>query len=101
MDKSMIPPFVTHVTSLLQNAGFEAWLVGGCVRDILLGKTPKDWDITTNARPEQIQEACKEFRTVYENQFGTVTVVNIAPNAEDRVSLETDISREKQYRNEE
>jgi tRNA nucleotidyltransferase/poly(A) polymerase len=39
----------------LKNAGFEAYLVGGCVRDLLLNKEPKDWDITTNATPEQIQ----------------------------------------------
>jgi putative nucleotidyltransferase with HDIG domain len=106
MDTSKIPSFVTRVTTMLQEAGFEAWLVGGCVRDMLLGNVPKDWDVTTNARPEQIQEICKEFKTVYENTFGTVTVVNIAPNAADRpVSSsdangeadrpETDISRER------
>lgn len=54
-------------------AGFEAYLVGGCVRDILLEKTPKDWDITTNAKPEQIQAVFEN--TFYENDFGTVGVI--------------------------
>jgi putative nucleotidyltransferase with HDIG domain len=95
MDTSKIPPFVSRVTSLLQEAGFESYLVGGCVRDMILGKTPKDWDVTTNAHPEQIQDICSAYKTVYENRFGTVTVVNMAPNSEDRpVSLETNLSRE-------
>lgn len=94
MDTSKIPPFVSHVTLLLQKAGFEAYLVGGCVRDMILGREPKDWDVTTNATPDQIQTVFHVYRTVYENTFGTVTVVNIAPNAEDRdVSYET-LSRE-------
>lgn len=104
MDTSKIPQFVTHVTFLLQKAGFEACLVGGCVRDMLMGRVPKDWDVTTNARPEQIQEVCKEFKSVYENTFGTVTVVNIAPESADRVlSPETVKSDEVQvttYRSE-
>jgi len=57
----------------LKDAGFEAYLVGGCVRDLLLGREPQDWDITTNARPEQIQKLFKE--TFYENEYGTVGVV--------------------------
>ena len=44
-----IPKEVSHVTSTLERAGFEAYLVGGCVRDLLMDKEPKDWDITTNA----------------------------------------------------
>lgn len=69
-----IPEEVSRVTKTLQNAGFEAFLVGGCVRDLLTDKTPKDWDITTNAKPDQIQELFE--KTVYENNFGTVAVVN-------------------------
>nr|WP_065233937.1 polynucleotide adenylyltransferase PcnB [Gallibacterium genomosp. 3] len=45
-----------QVVEKLQNNGFEAYVVGGCLRDILLEKTPKDFDIATNARPEQIQK---------------------------------------------
>lgn len=92
MDKSKIPQFVSHVTQTLQNKGFEAYLVGGCVRDLLInnshppigGGGPKDWDLTTNARPEQIQEAFADLKTVYENTYGTVTIVNMPPNEADR-----------------
>lgn len=69
-----IPPEVSRVTKTLKNAGFKAYLVGGCVRDILLGREPKDWDVTTDATPENI---IKIFpHTFYENNYGTVGVVN-------------------------
>ena len=71
---SKIPPEVVRVTEGLEKAGFEAWTVGGCVRDLLLGCTPKDWDVTTNATPEQTQAAFPH--TYYTNEFGTVGVVN-------------------------
>ncbi len=69
-----IPNEIVNCVKTLENAGFEAYLVGGCVRDIFLGKKPKDWDITTNAKPENIQAIFP--KTVYENTFGTVAVVN-------------------------
>lgn len=72
MDTNSIPDHVTHVTKTLQNAGFEAFLVGGCVRDLLTSRPVKDWDLTTNANPDQIQSIFK--KTVYENNFGTVAV---------------------------
>ncbi|AKM83910.1 TPA: hypothetical protein DCZ46_01090 [Candidatus Campbellbacteria bacterium] len=72
--KFNIPKEVSQVTETLNNAGFEAYLVGGCVRDLILGKEPKDWDVTTNATPEQIQKIFEH--TFYENTFGTVGVVN-------------------------
>ena len=50
-----IPEEVKDIASKIQEAGFEAYLVGGCVRDLLLENDPKDWDITTNATPEEIQ----------------------------------------------
>lgn len=71
---SSIPPEVLEVTKALEKAGFEAWVVGGCVRDLLVGRTPKDWDVTTNANPEQIQALFPH--TYYTNDFGTVGVVN-------------------------
>ncbi len=73
IDTSKIPPEVTRVTQTLEKAGFEAFLVGGCVRDLILGREPKDWDVTTNANPEQIQGLFE--KTVYENKFGTVMIV--------------------------
>ncbi len=71
---SQIPLEVVRVTEGLEKAGFEAWIVGGCVRDLFLGRQPKDWDITTNATPEDIQATFPH--TFYTNDFGTVGVVN-------------------------
>ncbi|KKU74292.1 MAG: CCA-adding enzyme, partial [Candidatus Nomurabacteria bacterium GW2011_GWB1_47_6] len=68
-----IPKEVSHVTAVLERAGFEAYLVGGCVRDLLMGRDPKDWDVTTNAKPEEIVKLFE--KTVYENTFGTVAVM--------------------------
>lgn len=69
-----IPEEVIKATKTLKDRGFEAYLVGGCVRDLLTEKKPKDWDIATNAKPEEIQALF--VKTVYENNFGTVAVVN-------------------------
>jgi poly(A) polymerase/tRNA nucleotidyltransferase (CCA-adding enzyme) len=67
-----IPTEVLEVLKKLTGAGFEAYAVGGCVRDLLIGRTPDDWDVTTNARPEEIQKIFPE--SFYENKFFTVTV---------------------------
>jgi tRNA nucleotidyltransferase (CCA-adding enzyme) len=67
-----IPQEILEIIKSLQKRGFEAYLVGGCVRDLLLNKKPKDWDITTNALPHEIQLVFKD--SLYENQFGTVAV---------------------------
>jgi tRNA nucleotidyltransferase (CCA-adding enzyme) len=72
--KFSIPREVTHVTETLEKASFEAFLVGGSVRDLVRGRQPKDWDVTTNATPEQIISLFP--KTFYENSFGTVGVVN-------------------------
>ena len=53
---SWIDPFAKEIVERLQRAGFTSYLVGGCVRDLVLGLKPKDWDITTNAIPEEIQK---------------------------------------------
>ncbi len=68
-----IPKEVLEVLERLEEIGSEAYLVGGCVRDLLREVEPKDWDITTNADPEKIQGAFEN--TFYENEFGTVGVV--------------------------
>jgi len=67
----VIPKEVKSVIDDLQKAGFEAYIVGGCVRDFLLEKEPKDWDVTTNAKPEEIQKVFPD--SFYENNFLTVT----------------------------
>jgi len=74
VNKFNIPKEVSHVTGALENAGFEAYIVGGCVRDLIISKIPKDWDITTNAKPEEIENLFDN--TYYNNDYGTVGVVN-------------------------
>ena len=67
-----IPKEVSAILVILQEKDFEAYVIGGCVRDLLLGREPADWDITTNARPEELTEIFPE--SFYENKFLTVTV---------------------------
>lgn len=68
-----LPEDVKRIISILGRAGFEAYVVGGCVRDSLLGRTPDDWDITTSALPEQVKEVFN--RTIDTGiKHGTVTV---------------------------
>ena len=76
MDNRMIllPENVHKIISTLQSHGYEAYAVGGCVRDSILGRTPEDWDITTSAMPEETKSLFdKTFDTGIEH--GTVTVL--------------------------
>jgi len=68
----IIPKESKNIISELNKAGFEAYIVGGCVRDFLLQREANDWDITTNAKPEEIQKIFPN--SFYENKFLTVTV---------------------------
>ncbi len=72
--KLEIPQEVKNISRVLSDAGFENFLVGGCVRDLLLNKIPKDWDIATRATPEEVTKLFP--KTFYENDYGTVGVVN-------------------------
>ena len=74
IDSNNIPPTVKLVSEVLEKAGFEAYLIGGCVRDLLLGRTPKDWDFTTSAHPDQIQALFPD--SFCNNDYGTVGVKN-------------------------
>lgn len=67
-----IPTPVLETIRALENADFKAYIVGGSLRDLVLGRAPKDWDITTDAKPEAIQRLFPD--SVYENTFGTVGV---------------------------
>lgn len=67
-----IPDEVKEVANTLENAGFEAYLVGGCVRDLLREATPKDWDLTTNAHPDDIQRLFPDHYA--NNEYGTIGV---------------------------
>ncbi|HEY4474166.1 MAG TPA: HD domain-containing protein [Candidatus Paceibacterota bacterium] len=93
--KFEIPKEVLVVAETLEEAGFEAYLVGGCVRDLILEKTPKDWDITTNATPENIQPLFTE--TFYENEYGTVGVVSETDNPTLKVVEVTPYRKEGEY----
>ena len=69
-----IPEHAREVIATLQNAGYEAYVVGGCVRDSILGRAPQDWDITTSARPEEVKALF--HRTIDTGiRHGTVTVM--------------------------
>ena len=72
--KINIPQKAAQILKTLNAAGNEAYVVGGCVRDSILGREPGDWDITTSALPEQVKELFR--RTVDTGiQHGTVTVM--------------------------
>lgn len=95
--KLSIPPDVLVLHGRLIGSGFEAYLVGGCVRDLLRNREPKDWDITTNAKPEQIQSLFEE--TFYENEYGTVGVVTTSTDPRLKVVEITPYRIEGKYSN--
>ena len=74
----LIPKEVKLTLKKLEGKGFEAFIVGGCVRDFLAGKDPEDWDVATNAKPEEIKSIFKD--SFYENKFLTVTVQTESKN---------------------
>ena len=71
-----IPVRIKSALNKLHEAGYEAYAVGGCVRDTLLGKEPHDWDIATSATPEEIQKVFGNHRQIDTGlKHGTVAVV--------------------------
>jgi tRNA nucleotidyltransferase (CCA-adding enzyme) len=71
-----LPVDVVGLIGRLESAGFMTWVVGGSVRDFLIGVKPKDWDLATTALPVQISEVLKEFKVIPTGRaFGTMTVV--------------------------
>lgn len=73
-----LPEAVKYIIKVLEKNGYEAYAVGGCVRDSILGRNPDDWDITTSAKPEQTKELFdKTFDTGIEHGTITVLVDNI------------------------
>lgn len=74
--KIKIPDDVQHIINTLENSGYEAYAVGGCVRDSLLGKEPQDWDICTPALPEQVTDIFKGRHIIETGlQHGTITLM--------------------------
>ncbi len=96
-DPDTVPPAVLSVHTTLKKAGFESYLVGGCVRDLLLNREPKDWDITTNATPEEIVALFPD--TFYENDFGTVGIVTESEDPTCKVVEVTPYREEGKYSN--
>jgi poly(A) polymerase len=74
----MLKDFATSIVQTLRQRGFQGYLVGGCVRDLLLGREPKDYDVATNATPQQVMEIFSETYAVGA-QFGVVLVPAPAP----------------------
>ena len=78
-----IPDYINTILNKLEKAGYKSYIVGGSVRDLILGKTPHDYDITTSATPDEIQRIFKDFKTLaVGKQFGTVVVVQGENNTE-------------------
>jgi tRNA nucleotidyltransferase (CCA-adding enzyme) len=72
-----IPPQVDSILQILTHSGFDACVVGGCVRDSLIGKTPTDWDIATSALPEESMRVLNRFSIIKTGlKHGTVTVIS-------------------------
>lgn len=72
-----IPSYVKTVLGVLYKNGYEGYLVGGCVRDSLMGNTPHDYDIATNALPEETAQCFGDFHVIYTGlKHGTVSVVS-------------------------
>lgn len=97
-----IPREIAAVIAELRNSrlpagrqGYKAYLVGGCVRDLILKRQPKDWDVTTDAKPEEIQKIFSD--NVYENKFGTVGVKTGSEDKTLTVIEVTTFRREEKY----
>lgn len=75
LHERVMPSYVRVLLERLTAAGYEAYIVGGCVRDLLMGKEPSDWDVCTSALPKQIKDCFKDKKTVDTGiAHGTVTV---------------------------
>ena len=90
-----IPKEVSAVLAELERNNHKAYLVGGCVRDVLLKREPKDWDVTTSAKPEEIQKIFPE--SVYENKFGTVGIKTGSDDSKLAIVEVTTFRREEKY----
>ena len=75
-EKIKLPPQVLRILEKLSSCGYEAFAVGGCVRDSLLGAEPSDWDICTNALPHETKSCFQEIPVIETGiQHGTVTLL--------------------------
>lgn len=93
--KLSVPSEVKNIAETLEKAGFEAYLVGGCVRDLLINREAKDWDVATSATPLEVQKIFPE--SVYENDFGTVGVKTNSEDSKLKVVEVTTFREEGKY----
>lgn len=71
-----LPKDVIYILQRLENSGYSAYVVGGCVRDALLGNVPQDWDICTSALPQQVINTFSDYRVIKTGiKHGTVTLM--------------------------
>ena len=91
-----IPKEVRLVLAVLSHAGHEAYLIGGCVRDHVMGEIPNDYDVATDASPEEIVSLFP--RTFYENSYGTVGVVTAPETEQDTEIVKKSIVEVTPYR---
>ncbi|MFM8844375.1 MAG: polynucleotide adenylyltransferase, partial [Gammaproteobacteria bacterium] len=94
ISRSKISPDALRVLYRLREAGFEAYLVGGCVRDLTLGLEPKDFDVATNALPEQVRRLFRNCRLVgrrfrLAHVFFGREIIEVAHTAADEIGFET------------
>ncbi|MFA6354114.1 MAG: HD domain-containing protein [Candidatus Paceibacterota bacterium] len=93
--KLVVPEEVKLIAQALKKAKFQAYLVGGCVRDLLLDRVPKDWDVATNAKPDEVQKLFPN--SVYENDFGTVGIKTDSENPKLKILEVTTFRLEGKY----
>ena len=92
----LMPEPLKKVMKDYEKAGFEFYLVGGGVRNLVLGKVPENCDLTTNATPEQSLEVLKSRSPFYNNDFGTVSY-NVTLNGKEELYEITTYRSEKEY----
>ena len=107
ISRSQISPAALKVLYHLKDAGYEAYLVGGCVRDLLLGHEPKDFDVATNASPEQVNQLFKRSRLIgrrfklvhvrYGREVIEVATFRAPPEAEQHVDQQGRIVRDNVF----
>lgn len=95
-EASQLPEPLKKVMEEYRLAGFEIYLVGGGVRNLVLGKVPENCDLTTNATPEQSLEVLKMYNPFYNNDFGTVSY-NVEVNGKEELYEVTTYRSEKEY----
>ncbi len=72
-----VPPFAGKILSKLEKAGFESYVVGGCVRDSLMGEKPNDWDVCTAACPDEIKKVFAGYKLITAGEkHGTIAILN-------------------------